>query len=63
MKIQIVGVVAAVALLAACSSNNPEATGAATGSGASAATSGPVPGSEEDLVANVGDRVFFAFDS
>jgi peptidoglycan-associated lipoprotein len=63
MKIQIVGVVAAVALLAACSSNNPASTGVGTGSGASAATSGPVPGSEEDLVANVGDRVFFAFDS
>ena len=25
-------------------------------------TSGPVPGSQEDLVANVGDRVFFDFD-
>ena len=26
------------------------------------ATSGPVPGSEEDLVANVGDRVFYDFN-
>ena len=26
------------------------------------ATAGPAPGSEEDLVKNVGDRVFFAFD-
>ena len=28
-----------------------------------ASTAGPVPGSQEDLVANVGDRVFFAFNS
>ena len=57
MNIKILGTVAAVALLAACSNQN---TTASTGAGA--ATSGPVPGSEEDLVANVGDRVFFDFD-
>jgi len=56
MNSKILGAVAAVALLAACS--NKEA--ATTGGGA--ATSGPVPGSQEDLVANVGDRVFFDFD-
>jgi peptidoglycan-associated lipoprotein len=51
---------AAVALLAACANTN---TGASTGTGAAATTaSGPVPGSQEDLVANVGDRVFFAFN-
>jgi peptidoglycan-associated lipoprotein len=61
MKTTTIGAMTAVALLAACSSK-PE-TSAATGYGASAATSGPVPGSQEDLVANVGDRVFFAFDS
>jgi peptidoglycan-associated lipoprotein len=32
------------------------------GSGAMASTSGPVPGSQEDLVANVGDRVFYAYN-
>ena len=58
MNIKILGAVAAVALLAACSSNQS----ASTGSGAQAATSGPVPGSEEDLVRNVGDRVFYDFD-
>ena len=63
MNAKIIGALAAVALLAACSSNTPETTAAATGTGASASTGGPVPGSEEDLVANVGDRVFFAFDS
>lgn len=62
MNIKIAGALAAVALLAACSNNQPAATGVTTGSGAAAAPAGPVPGSEEDLVANVGDRVFFAFN-
>lgn len=57
MNIKILGTVALVALLAACSNKD---TTASTGAGAT--TSGPVPGSEEDLVANVGDRVFFGFD-
>ncbi|MGE0416683.1 MAG: peptidoglycan-associated lipoprotein Pal [Acetobacteraceae bacterium] len=57
MNAKILSAVAAVALLAACS--NQEQT-AATGTGA--ATAGPVPGSQEDLVANVGDRIFFDFD-
>jgi peptidoglycan-associated lipoprotein len=57
MNIKILGTVAVVALLAACSNQN---TTASTGAGAT--TSGPAPGSEEDLVANVGDRVFFAFN-
>jgi peptidoglycan-associated lipoprotein len=59
MNINIVGALAAVALLAACSSQEAATT---QGSGAAAATSGPVPGSQEDLVANVGDRVFYGFD-
>jgi len=59
MNTKILGAFAAVALLAACANQN---TGAATGSGAAAATAGPAPGSEEDLVANVGDRVFYDFD-
>ncbi|MBV8398466.1 MAG: peptidoglycan-associated lipoprotein Pal [Acetobacteraceae bacterium] len=63
MNPTMIGAVAAVALLAACSSNKPQTAGAATGYGASAATSGPAPGSQEDLVTNVGDRVFFAFNS
>jgi peptidoglycan-associated lipoprotein len=57
MNSKILGALAAVALLAACGEKN---TGASTGAGA--ATSGPAPGSQEDLVANVGDRVFFDFD-
>jgi peptidoglycan-associated lipoprotein len=53
---------AALALLGACA-EKPATTGAATGTGATASTTGgAVPGSQQDLVANVGDRVFFAFD-
>jgi peptidoglycan-associated lipoprotein len=59
MNSKILGAMAVVALLAACANKD---TGASTGSGAAAATSGPAPGSQEDLVANVGDRVFFDFD-
>jgi peptidoglycan-associated lipoprotein len=55
MNIKIFGAFAAVALLAACST--PPTT-ASTGAGG-AVTAGPTPGSQEDLVANVGDRVFF----
>src|SRR5262245_60108929 len=58
MNSKILGALAAVALLAACADKKTDAT---TGAG-SASTSGPVPGSQEDLVANVGDRVFFDFD-
>jgi peptidoglycan-associated lipoprotein len=55
---------AAFALLAACSSS-PEAGGAAQGAGGAATTQGQpaAPGSEGDLQANVGDRVFFDRDS
>jgi peptidoglycan-associated lipoprotein len=58
MNTKIYGALAAAALLAACS-HTPTDTGASTGAGATATSSGPVPGSQEDLVANVGDRVFF----
>src|SRR5215211_4695986 len=62
---RLLGALAGLALLgsAACSSDNTSnQDAAATGVGATGA--GAVrPGSQEDLVANVGDRVFFAFDS
>ncbi len=45
-------------LLAACA-QAPDQGGAATGAGQA---TGPRPGTQEDLVANVGDRVFFDFD-
>lgn len=62
MKIKALGALAAVTLLAACSSA-PKTTTATTGTGAMATSSqGPAPGSEQQLVANVGDRAFFAFN-
>ncbi len=57
---KILGAFAALTLLAACS--NTDATGAASGAGAGANAGGPRPGSQEDLVASVGDRVFFETD-
>lgn len=67
----------AIALLAAACGSTPEDTGSATGQGdstSSASTGSPssgvtptqnsgiTPGSQEDLVVNVGDRIFFGFD-
>jgi peptidoglycan-associated lipoprotein len=59
MNMKILGAFAAIALLAACTT--PE-TAATTGSGTTVATAGPVAGSQEDLVKNVGDRVFFDYN-
>lgn len=59
---------AAVALLATACSSKPEQTASATvaatpaPAAAPAKPSGPVPGSAEDFIVNVGDRVFFGFD-
>ncbi|MFO7481561.1 MAG: peptidoglycan-associated lipoprotein, partial [Oceanibaculum nanhaiense] len=68
MRTKILGVFAALLLVAACETA-PETgaaaggTGASTGSGvATTQPAGPRAGSQEDLVVNVGDRVFFDFD-
>ncbi len=59
MKMKLIGALGLAALLAACGNENAN-TGAASGMGASAAPTGAAaPGSEADLVANVGDRVYF----
>jgi peptidoglycan-associated lipoprotein len=58
MNSKTLGALAIVALLAACA----DKTTTAASTGAGAATSGPAPGSQEDLVANVGDRVFYDFN-
>ena len=55
MNIKILGALSAVALLAACTT--PAATTAPA-----ATMAGIVPGSQEDLVANVGDRVFYDYN-
>lgn len=70
MRFKFLSVLAAVALLAACETA-PESTGNTQAAGGSTTTSSAAPatgvqimgGSQEDLVVNVGDRVFFAFDS
>jgi len=69
MMRKVLSVFAAVLLLAACETASDQSAGTAgqggaTGAGAAAtqARPGPRPGSQEDLVANVGDRVFFDFD-
>jgi peptidoglycan-associated lipoprotein len=56
---------AAVSLLTACADKPATQSTANTGSGYSsqAGQNGPVGGSQEDLVANVGDRVFFDLNS
>ncbi len=62
MNMKIAAGFAALALLSACA--KPADTSGTAGTGAMVTPpSGPVPGSQEDLVANVGDRVFFAFNT
>src|ERR1700712_915854 len=56
MNIKILGALSAAALLAACT------TPATTTTTPAATSAGIVPGSQEDLVANVGDRVFYDFN-
>lgn len=73
MRFNILGVLAAVALVAACETapeedmsamSDGESTMTESSSSASASTStmSVAPGSQEDLVVNVGDRVFFGYD-
>jgi peptidoglycan-associated lipoprotein len=57
MTTRLIGAVAALALLTACSSTDQNA--GASGAGGAGTIR---PGSQEDLVANVGDRVLFDFD-
>ena len=71
MRLNILSVFAVVALLAACETA-PEGSGsssgagggssATSGSGSGSGSGGPRSGTQEDLVVNVGDRVFFGFN-
>jgi peptidoglycan-associated lipoprotein len=64
MKFKVFGALAAMAMLAACAHNAPVTSGGTGGAGAPPySATGPAPGSEEDLVRNVGDRVFFELNS
>ncbi|MBK3778486.1 peptidoglycan-associated lipoprotein Pal [Azospirillum brasilense] len=60
MRIKYLSLIAAVALVAACETAPKDAGNANTTGGAT--QSSIRPGSQEDLVVNVGDRVFFGLD-
>lgn len=65
MNLRPLSLIAGLLLLAACSSSPPPSTGGATGNSTavpSTSSSSVVPGSSQDFVQNVGDRVFFDFD-
>jgi peptidoglycan-associated lipoprotein len=69
MRGKLLSLMAVLLLVAACETT-PEETATSDTGGSSTSTdttstaepAGPVPGSQEDLVVNVGDRVFFGFD-
>jgi peptidoglycan-associated lipoprotein len=64
MNMKILGAIAAFALLAGCAHKEAAPVATSGGAGYSAPSgAGVVPGSEEDLVTNVGDRVFFELNS
>ncbi|HXZ02739.1 MAG TPA: peptidoglycan-associated lipoprotein Pal [Stellaceae bacterium] len=64
MNLRSLTLLAAVLLVAGCAEETKTTTGGAGTGGAAApsVTSAVQPGSEQDLVQNVGDRVFFDFD-
>ncbi len=62
MKFNVVGAVAALALLAACSHTPPVTTGGNGGAGNTSTAGTVLPGSQEDLVQTAGDRVFYDFN-
>ncbi len=64
MRARIIGLLGVLLLLAACSSTPPEPPPGPPGppGGAGVGSRSIVPGSQQDLEASAGDRVFFAFD-
>jgi len=62
MNLRSLSVLAAFLFLAACSSNPNSSSQTAGGANAGGAATMATPGSREDFIQNVGDRVFFDFD-
>src|SRR5215469_7636806 len=68
MNLRSMSLLAAVLLVVAACSSPKSDTGNTSGGGggvtppSATGPAGPAPGSKEDFVQNVGDRVFFAFD-
>jgi peptidoglycan-associated lipoprotein len=61
MRVKILGLLAAVLLVAACETTPPPNTAAAASGSTQAGRA--TPGSQQDFQQNVGDRVFFEYDS
>jgi len=61
MNLRPLSLIAGLVLLAACA-QTPSGTGTGTGTGAGTTATAVAPGSPQDFVQNVGDRVFFDFD-
>ena len=65
MRIKLLMVLAASLMLAACGSSDRDSAATTSGSsvtGSTTTSAGPAPGSQEQLVQQVGDRVFFDTD-
>lgn len=62
MFVRFVAVAGALAVLAACSSNPPEAGPVGPGGPGGISSSRFGPGSQQDLAQTAGDRVFFEYD-
>jgi peptidoglycan-associated lipoprotein len=62
MLIRFIAVAGAFLMLAACSSTPEPGAGGPGGPGGPAGSSRGGPGSQQDLAATAGDRVFFAYD-
>ena|SRR5712692_6263582 len=61
MLVRLTAIAAALVMLAACSSSTPEAPAGGPGAGGLGASRFG-PGSQQDLAATAGDRIFFAYD-